>query len=58
MVDNPRDLEQSRGLDDAPDANRRVVVMGHYEKGEVTQAVKKTTDTGVEQSAPGSGLGE
>lgn len=52
MVDNPRDLEESRRLDDAPDATRRAVVMGHYEKAETTQAVKSP-----EQSAPGAGIG-
>ena len=57
MVDNPRDLEESRRLDDAPDATRRAVVVGHYEKGEVSEAVKKTYDAGSEQSAPGAGIG-
>lgn len=57
MVDNPRDLEESRRLDDAPDATRRAVVMGHYEKGDPTQATKKTYDSSSEQSAPGAGIG-
>src|SRR5437016_1281026 len=57
MVDKPRDLEESRRLDDAPDATRRAVVMSHYEKGESSQAVKKTYDSTTEQSAPGAGIG-
>ncbi|MBV9062621.1 MAG: CpaD family pilus assembly protein [Alphaproteobacteria bacterium] len=57
MVANPRDLDESRRLDDAPDAARRAVVLGHYEKGEPSQAVKHTSDTGNEQSAPGSDIG-
>ena len=55
MVANPRDLDQPRGLG-AADATRRAAVMGHYEKGEVTQADKHTVDKGTEQSAPGSNL--
>ncbi|HEX3943391.1 MAG TPA: CpaD family pilus assembly protein [Rhizomicrobium sp.] len=50
MVANPRDLDESRRLDDAPDAVRRATVLGHYEKGEITQATKKTVDSGTEQS--------
>jgi pilus assembly protein CpaD len=57
MVADPRDLDQARRLDDSPDATRRAVVMGHYEKGEVTQADKHTSDKTDEQSAPGSGIG-
>ena len=56
MVADPRDLEQPRGMD-ASDATRRTTVMGHYEKGEITQATKHTTDSPTEQSAPGSGIG-
>jgi len=55
MVANPHDLEEPRGMD-AADATRRTAVIGHYEKGEVTQAAKHTTDSGQEQSAPGSGI--
>ena len=55
MVANPRDLDQPRGLG-AADATRRAAVMGHYEKGEATQADKHTVDKGTEQSAPGSNL--
>ncbi|HEY1961623.1 MAG TPA: CpaD family pilus assembly lipoprotein [Rhizomicrobium sp.] len=58
MVVDPRDLDQARRLDDAPDATRRAVVIGHYEKGEITQADKRTSDKAQEQSAPGSGIGE
>lgn len=58
MVADPRDLDQARRLDDAPDATRRAGVIGHYEHGEVTQAAKHTSDSGQEQSAPGSGIGE
>jgi pilus assembly protein CpaD len=58
MVADPRDLDQSRRLDDAPDAARRTVVLGHYERGEPSQATKKTVDAPVEQSTPGSGIGE
>jgi len=50
MVANPRDLDESRRLDDAPDAVRRATVLSHYEKGEVTQASKHTSDSGSEQS--------
>jgi pilus assembly protein CpaD len=57
MVADPRDLDQSRRLD-VPDATRRTVVMGHYEKGEITQADKHVADKPQEQSAPGSGVGE
>lgn len=56
MVANPRDLDESRRLDDAPDAARRATVLGHYEKGEITQADKHTTDKSVEQSGLSSDL--
>ncbi len=56
MVADPRDLEQPRAMD-AADATRRATVIGHYEKGEATQAAKHTVDAGSEQSAPGSGIG-
>ncbi len=56
MVANPRDLDESRQLDDAPDAARRATVLGHYEKGEVTQANKKTSDQGSEQSGISSDI--
>jgi pilus assembly protein CpaD len=56
MVADPRDLlgPQPAG---PVDTARRATVMEHYEKGEVSQAVKKSTDVSVEQSAPGSGIG-
>jgi pilus assembly protein CpaD len=56
MVADPRDLlgPQPAG---PVDTDRRAAVMDHYEKGEATQATKKTTDQGQEQSAPGSGVG-
>ena len=56
MVANPRDLDESRRLDDAPDAARRATVLGHYEKGEVTQADKHTSDKGSEQSGLSSDI--
>lgn len=56
QIDNPRDLIAPRDMD-APDAVRRDVVIGHYQKGEQSQAVKATSDKGVEQSTPGSGIG-
>lgn len=56
MVADPRDLEGPRGMDPA-DATRRTMAIGHYEKGEPSQATKKTIDAGTEQSAPGSGIG-
>jgi hypothetical protein len=31
-------------------------VVGHYEKGEVTQATKRTSDSGSEQSAGASDI--
>ena len=56
MVANPRDLDESRRLDDTPDAARRATVLGHYEKGETTQADKRTVDKGAEQSGMSSDL--
>lgn len=56
MVADPRDL-LGPGAMGPVDANRRMTVMGHYELGEVSQATKKTTDAGQEQSAPGSDVG-
>jgi pilus assembly protein CpaD len=53
MVADPRDLIEPRTMDDA-DATRRNTVMGHYEKGEVTQADKHTTDKPIEQSGMSS----
>ena len=53
QIDNPRDLLQPRDMDQS-DAVRRDVVMGHYQKGEVTQATKKTVDAPTEQSGVSS----
>jgi pilus assembly protein CpaD len=55
MVADPRDLVQPRTMD-AADATRRSTVMGHYEKGEVTQADKHSADNGVEQSGTSSSV--
>jgi type IV pilus biogenesis protein CpaD/CtpE len=40
------------------DTARRATVMDHYEKGEVTQATKRTSDLPVEQSAGASDVGK
>lgn len=53
QLSDPRDLVQPRAMD-ASDATRRNAVMGHYEKGEVTQADKHTGDKSVEQSGQSS----
>lgn len=55
MVADPRDLVQPRTMD-ASDATRRNTVMGHYEKGEITQADKHTSDKSVEQSGASSSI--
>jgi pilus assembly protein CpaD len=55
MVADPRDLVEPRQMD-AADATRRAVVTGHYEKGEVTQADKHTSDKTVEQSGISSSI--
>jgi pilus assembly protein CpaD len=55
MVADPRDLVQPRTMD-ASDAVRRNTVMGHYEKGEITQADKRTSDKAVEQSGESSSI--
>lgn len=54
MVANPRDLEHSRQLDEAGDSARRATVLGKYEKGETTQADKRTVDKSSEQSGMSS----
>jgi len=56
MVADPRDLVQPRGFEPA-DANRAATVIGNYETGKITAAEKHTSDLSVEQSAPGSGVG-
>jgi pilus assembly protein CpaD len=55
MVADPRDLIEPRVMD-ASDATRRNTVMGHYEKGEITQADKHTVDKPVEQSGTASSV--
>lgn len=55
MVADPRDLlgPTRRG---EVDTARRGTVLDAYEKGQPTQAIKKTPDISVEQSAPGTGF--
>jgi pilus assembly protein CpaD len=53
MLADPRDMVEPRPMD-APDAARRATVMGHYDKGEITQADKRTVDKTVEQSGMSS----
>jgi pilus assembly protein CpaD len=53
QIDNPRDLIAPRAMGEA-DAVRRGVVMGHYQKGEPSQATKKTVDASTEQSGVSS----
>lgn len=53
QLSDPRDLVQPRNMTPS-DATRRNTVMGHYEKGEVTQADKHTGDKTVEQSGQSS----
>jgi pilus assembly protein CpaD len=53
MVADPRDLLGPTRRGDV-DTARRATVLDAYEKGQVTQAVKKTRDLPNEQSAPGS----
>lgn len=55
MVADPRDLLGPTRSGEA-DTARRGVVVDAYEKGQPSQAVKKTQDMSVEQSAPGSDL--
>ena len=57
MVANPRDL-LGPGPMGPVSTNRRAIVIDHYEKGEVTQATKKTVDAAVEQSAGASDIGQ
>jgi pilus assembly protein CpaD len=56
MVADPRDL-LGPGAMGPVSTNRRAAVMDHYEKGEVTQAVKHTSDVATEQSAEASDVG-
>jgi pilus assembly protein CpaD len=57
MVADPRDL-LGPGAMGPVDTNRRTTVMDHYQKGEVTQAVKHTADAASEQSADASTVGK
>jgi pilus assembly protein CpaD len=56
MVADPRDLLGPTRRGDV-DTTRRGTVVDLYEKGQPSQAVKKTVDLPVEQSAPGSSVG-
>lgn len=56
MVANPRDLLGPGPMGPVSTA-RRATVMDHYEKGEVTQADKRTVDKATEQSAEASNVG-
>ncbi|MBA2587184.1 MAG: CpaD family pilus assembly protein [Alphaproteobacteria bacterium] len=57
MVADPRDL-LGPGPMGPVDTARRATVMDHYEKGEVTQADKRTVDKSTEQSAEASNVGQ
>jgi pilus assembly protein CpaD len=52
-VADPRDLLGPRAADDM-DVARRTVVIGHYEKGEITQASKNITEQSAEASQVGN----
>jgi pilus assembly protein CpaD len=53
QIDDPRDLVTPRAMGEA-DAVRRGTVMGLYQKGQPSQAVKKTVDASTEQSGVSS----
>jgi pilus assembly protein CpaD len=57
MVADPRDL-LGPGAMGPVSTNRRATVLDHYERGEVTQAEKRTADKPVEQSAGASSIGQ
>ncbi len=57
MVADPRDLLGPAGTGPV-DTVRRATVMDHYEKGEITQADKRTVDKAIEQSAGASTVGQ
>ena len=57
MVADPRDLLGPGGLGPV-DTERRAAVMDHYQKGEITQADKHTSDKATEQSAGASTVGQ
>src|SRR5579859_450102 len=56
MVADPRDL-LGPGAMGPVNTNRRAAVMDHYEKGEVTQATKHSSEAVSEQSASASDVG-
>ena len=55
QIADPRDLLRPRDMTPA-DATRRTTVMGHYEKGELTQADKHMNDKTNEQSGASSAV--
>jgi pilus assembly protein CpaD len=57
MVADPRDLIEPRDMGNA-DTTRRKTVLTHYEKGEVTAAVKNKADLNNEQSGTSSQVGK
>jgi pilus assembly protein CpaD len=57
MVADPRDLLGPGGMGPV-DTARRATVMDHYQKGEVTQAAKHSSDSGSEQSANAAAVGQ
>jgi pilus assembly protein CpaD len=57
MVADPRDL-LGPGRMGPVDTARRATVMEKYQKGEVTQAEKRSADSGTEQSANTSNVGQ
>jgi pilus assembly protein CpaD len=57
QVADPRDLIEPRGMS-AADAARRAIVIGKYEKGEITQADKNKTDKVNEQSGSETDVGK
>jgi pilus assembly protein CpaD len=57
MVADPRDL-LGPGRMGPVDTNRRAIVIEKYEKGETTQAIKHSADSGSEQSANTSSVGQ
>ena len=57
MVADPRDL-LAPGAMGPVDTARRATVMDKYEKGEITQATKHSADSGSEQSANTSSVGQ
>jgi pilus assembly protein CpaD len=56
QIADPRDLIAPQGMDPSNGAHKTLVIT-NYEAGKATQADKHTTDSGAEQSAPGSDVG-